>query len=159
VVFGFARRPRDGGHLKERLFPARADTRRCGLIPFLNARDDVVVAVELGGASRRPARRRALELLDHLDLGVRALATPDQLSVASSNASPSHARWPTSRRSSSPTNRPRRSTPERGFAVMGLLRQIAKERNSAVIVVTHDERMIAGFDTVKRLRDGRFVEI
>jgi putative ABC transport system ATP-binding protein len=48
---------------------------------------------------------------------------------------------------------------ERGFAVIGLLRQIAKERSSAVIVVAHDERMIAGFDTVKRLRDGRFVEI
>jgi ABC-type lipoprotein export system ATPase subunit len=30
--------------------------------------------------------------------------------------------------------------------------------SSAVLLVTHDERMIAGFDTVKRLRDGRFVE-
>lgn len=47
---------------------------------------------------------------------------------------------------------------ERGFKVMGLLKRIAKERDSAVIVVTHDERMIAGFDTVKRLRDGRFVD-
>jgi putative ABC transport system ATP-binding protein len=39
-----------------------------------------------------------------------------------------------------------------------LLKKIAKEQRSAVIVVTHDERMIAGFDTVKRLRDGRFVD-
>jgi len=37
---------------------------------------------------------------------------------------------------------------------MALLRKIAKERGSAVIVVTDDERMIAGFDTVTRLRDG-----
>ena len=41
---------------------------------------------------------------------------------------------------------------------MSLLKRIAKERNSAVIVVTHDERMIAGFDTLKRMRDGRFVD-
>ena len=45
---------------------------------------------------------------------------------------------------------------ERGFKVMALLKKIAKERNAAVIVVTHDERMIAAFDTVKRMRDGRF---
>ena len=45
---------------------------------------------------------------------------------------------------------------ERGFKVMELLKKIARERRSAVIAVTHDERMIAGFDTVRRMRDGRF---
>jgi predicted ABC-type transport system involved in lysophospholipase L1 biosynthesis ATPase subunit len=35
----------------------------------LNARDNVAVAIELGGASRRQARRRALELFDYLELG------------------------------------------------------------------------------------------
>jgi putative ABC transport system ATP-binding protein len=38
---------------------------------------------------------------------------------------------------------------------MELLKQIAKENRSAVIVVTHDVRMIEGFDSVYRGKDGR----
>jgi putative ABC transport system ATP-binding protein len=128
------------------------------LIPFLNARDNVAVAIELDGASRRQARRRALELLDYLELGSRAEAMPDQLSggeqqrVAIARALANEppiifADEPTASLDS-----------ERGFKVMGLLKKIAKERSSAVVVVTHDERMIAGFDSVKRMRDGRFVD-
>jgi putative ABC transport system ATP-binding protein len=41
------------------------------------------------------------------------------------------------------------------MTVMELLKKLAKERNSVVIAVTHDERMVAGFDTVYRLKDGR----
>jgi len=44
---------------------------------------------------------------------------------------------------------------ERGMKVMGLLKKIARERDSAVIAVTHDERMVADFDVVYRLSDGR----
>jgi len=45
----------------------------------------------------------------------------------------------------------------RGVKVMGLLKKIAKENQSAVIAVSHDERMIEGFDYVYRLKDGRIV--
>jgi putative ABC transport system ATP-binding protein len=128
------------------------------LIPFLTARDNVAVAIELNGESHRQARRRALELLDYLELGSRAEATPDQLSggeqqrVAIARAL---ANEPPIIFADEPTAS---LDTERGFKVMGLLKKIAKERNSAVIVVTHDERMIEGFDSVKRLRDGRFVD-
>ena len=44
---------------------------------------------------------------------------------------------------------------DRGNKVMALLRRIARERGSAVITVTHDHRMIEGFDTVYHLDDGR----
>ena len=37
---------------------------------------------------------------------------------------------------------------------MDMLKKIAKENQSAVIVVTHDERMIEGFDHVYHLKDG-----
>lgn len=126
------------------------------LIPFLNARDNVAVALEVNGASGREARRRALDLLDYLELGARAEATPDKLSggeqqrVAIARAL---ANEPPIIFADEPTAS---LDTERGFKVMALLKRIAKERNSAVIVVTHDERMIAGFDTVKRMRDGRF---
>ncbi|MBI2372768.1 MAG: ABC transporter ATP-binding protein [Deltaproteobacteria bacterium] len=127
------------------------------LIPFLNARDNVAVAMELNGVRGREARRRAVQLLDYLELGHRALATPDELSggeqqrVAIARAL---ANEPRILFADEPTAS---LDTERGFKVMGLLKKIAKERGSAVIAVTHDERMISGFDTVKRMRDGRFV--
>ena len=46
----------------------------------------------------------------------------------------------------------------RGTRVMELLKRIAKENRSAVIVVTHDVRMIEGFDHVCGLKDGRIIE-
>lgn len=125
------------------------------LIPFLNARDNVAVAIELNGVSRRDARSRALALLDYLDLSSRADATPDQLSggeqqrVAIARAL---ANEPPLIFADEPTAS---LDTERGFKVMQLLKKIAKEKRSAVIAVTHDERMIAGFDTVRRMRDGR----
>jgi putative ABC transport system ATP-binding protein len=44
---------------------------------------------------------------------------------------------------------------ERGKVVMGLLRRLSRERNAAVIVVTHDARMVEGFDHVYNIVDGR----
>jgi putative ABC transport system ATP-binding protein len=44
---------------------------------------------------------------------------------------------------------------ERGKSVMDLLRRLGRESQAAVIVVTHDERMIAGFDRVYHMTDGR----
>jgi putative ABC transport system ATP-binding protein len=44
---------------------------------------------------------------------------------------------------------------ERGTKVMALLRRIARERRSAVIAVTHDHRMVAGFDSAYFMEDGR----
>jgi putative ABC transport system ATP-binding protein len=38
---------------------------------------------------------------------------------------------------------------------MDLLRRLGRERRAAVIVVTHDERMIEGFDRIYRMTDGR----
>ncbi len=40
---------------------------------------------------------------------------------------------------------------------MEMLKKIAKESRSAVIVVTHDIRMIEGFDRVFQIKDGRIV--
>jgi putative ABC transport system ATP-binding protein len=45
----------------------------------------------------------------------------------------------------------------RGRSVMEHLRRLAREKGSAVVVVTHDERMIAGFDRIGRVEDGRLL--
>jgi putative ABC transport system ATP-binding protein len=38
---------------------------------------------------------------------------------------------------------------------MDLLKKVALERNSAIIVVTHDEKIFNRFDHIFLLRDGR----
>ncbi len=45
----------------------------------------------------------------------------------------------------------------RGTKVMELLKRIAREQKKAVIAVTHDIRMIEGFDTIYNIVDGRLV--
>ncbi len=48
---------------------------------------------------------------------------------------------------------------ERDTKVMALLRKIARERRAAVITVTHEHRMIEGFDTVYHMDDGPLTQV
>ena len=127
------------------------------LVPFLTVLDNVVLAIELAGIKGREARNRASGLLEYLQIDHRAQAFPPTLSggeqqrVAIARALANDAKLiladePTAALDS-----------ERGFQVIGLLKKIAKDRGAAVITVTHDERMIEGFDTIRRMNDGRFV--
>ena len=125
------------------------------LIPFLTARENVALMPSLNGASGREAARRAQELLDYLEVGHRADQLPARLSggeqqrVAIGRAL---ANDPVLVLADEPTAA---LDTERGHRAMALLRRIARERRAAVITVTHDHRMIEGFDTVYHLEDGQ----
>jgi putative ABC transport system ATP-binding protein len=125
------------------------------LIPFLTARENVALVMQLNGVRRREAMRRAQDLLEYLEIGHRAGSLPANLSggeqqrVAIGRAL---ANQPPLVLADEPTAA---LDTDRGTKVMGLLRKIARERRSAVITVTHDRRMIEGFDTVYYLNDGR----
>ena len=125
------------------------------LIPFLTARENVLLMLELNGAGRREASRKARELLDYLEIGHRADDLPARLSggeqqrVAIARAL---ANDPVLVLADEPTAD---LDTGRGMKAMAMLRRIARERRSAVITVTHDHRMIEGFDTVYHLDDGR----
>jgi len=128
------------------------------LIPFLTALENVALILDLNGVPGREANRRAMALLDYLEIAHRAKSLPAQLSggeqqrVAIARAL---ANQPPLILADEPTAA---LDTERGAKVMALLRKIARERRSAVITVTHDHRMIEGFDTVHHLEDGRLVE-
>jgi len=125
------------------------------LIPFLTARQNVVFPLDLVGQKGEEADRRARDLLEYMEIADRAdflpalLSGGEQQRVAIARALANNAKLiladePTASLDTA-----------RGTRVMGLLKKIAKENQSAVIVVTHDVRMIEGFDRVYRLKDGR----
>ncbi len=125
------------------------------LIPFLTAAENVALVLTLNGVSSQEAMKRARTLLDQLDLGHRADTHPATLSggeqqrVAVARAVIND---PIVILADEPTAA---LDTERGKAVMDLLRQLGHQHKAAVIVVTHDERMIHGFDRVYHMTDGQ----
>ena len=128
------------------------------LIPFLTVQENVALVLQLNGVGRRDAARRARELLGYLEIAQRADSLPANLSggeqqrVAIGRALANEPRLVLADEPTAALDT------ERGTKVMALLRKIARERESAVITVTHDQRMIEGFDTVYHLDDGRLTE-
>jgi putative ABC transport system ATP-binding protein len=125
------------------------------LIPFLTSVENIALVLTLNGISRREAMARANELLNRLELGHRSETYPATLSggeqqrVAVARAVIND---PAVILADEPTAA---LDTERGKTVMDLLRQLGRVRGAAVIVVTHDERMIEGFDRVYHMTDGR----
>jgi putative ABC transport system ATP-binding protein len=128
------------------------------LIPFLDVTDNVALLPMLAGQPNAKARARARELLDALDVGHRAKAEPAQLSggeqqrVAIARAL---ANQPPVILADEPTA-PLDS--ERALVVMRILYQMAQQYRTAIIVVTHDEKIIPTFKRIYHIRDGRTVE-
>lgn len=128
------------------------------LIPFLDVTDNVALLPMLAGQPNAKARARALELLQALDVGHRARAEPSQLSggeqqrVAIARAL---ANQPPVILADEPTA-PLDS--ERALAVMRILNQMAQQYRTAIIVVTHDEKIIPTFKRIYHIRDGRTFE-
>ena len=125
------------------------------LVPFLTARENLLVVRQFGGARiDSEAKDRADELLDELGLGQRGDSLPSQLSggqqqrVAIGRAlmnDPSLVLVdePTSSLDS-----------ELGKQVMDLLEREIKGRGVAAIIVTHDERVLDYGDRTVRIVDG-----
>jgi putative ABC transport system ATP-binding protein len=128
------------------------------LIPFLTALENVALVLTLNGIPRRESLRRARDLLREMDLAHRADTHPATLSggeqqrVAVARAVVNN---PAVILADEPTAA---LDTQRGKAVMDLLRRLGRERQGAVIAVTHDERMIEGFDRVFHMTDGRITD-
>jgi putative ABC transport system ATP-binding protein len=118
----------------------------------------VLLPLDLIGARGRTASARAMELLDYMEIADRADHLPEQLSggekqrVAIGRAL---ANRPTVILADEPTAS---LDTEHGLAVMRLFRKVATEQGTAIVVVTHDTRMIGEVDGIMHLRDGRVVE-
>ncbi|MDI3509412.1 MAG: putative transport system ATP-binding protein [Betaproteobacteria bacterium] len=128
------------------------------LIPFLDVTDNVALLPMLAGQPNARARERALELLTALDVQHRARAEPNQLSGGEQqrvSIARALANRPPVILADEPTA-PLDS--QRALGVMRLLNQMARQYQTAIIVVTHDEKIIPTFKRIYHIRDGQTVE-
>ncbi|MFA7400617.1 MAG: ABC transporter ATP-binding protein [Sideroxydans sp.] len=128
------------------------------LIPFLDVTDNVALLPMLAGVSNTDSRIRAQELLDALDVGHRSKAAVSQLSggeqqrVSIARALANHPPVILADEPTAPLDS------ERALNVVRILNQMAEQYQTAIIVVTHDEKIIPTFKRIYHIRDGRTYE-
>lgn len=124
------------------------------LIPFLNVTDNVALLPMLAGIPNAEARQRAMELLKALDVGHRAEAMPSQLSGGEQQRV-AIARGLVNRPPVILADEPTAPLDsERALAVIRILNDMARRLETAIIVVTHDEKIIPTFKRIYHIRDG-----
>ena len=124
------------------------------LIPFLNVTDNVALLPVLAGHTNRDARQRAEALLEALDVGHRARAMPSQLSGGEQQRV-AIARGLVNRPPVILADEPTAPLDsERALAVIRILNDMAGQFETAIIVVTHDEKIIPTFKRIYHIRDG-----
>ena len=124
------------------------------LIPFLDATDNVALLPMLAGIPNDEARRRARELLTALDVQHRAQAMPSQLSGGEQQRV-AIARGLINRPPVILADEPTAPLDsQRAMVVIRILNDMAKQFETAIIVVTHDEKIIPTFKRIYHIRDG-----
>ena len=128
------------------------------LIPFLDVTDNVAVLPMLAGVPNGNARDRARAMLAALDVGHRAQARVPQLSggeqqrVAIARALVNQPPIILADEPTAPLDS------ERALTVIRILNEMAQRFGTAIIVVTHDEKIIPTFRRIYHIRDGRTYE-
>ena len=124
------------------------------LIPFLDVTDNVALLPMLAGMPNAEARKRAIGLFRALDVENRAKAMPSQLSGGEQQRV-AIARGLVNRPPVILADEPTAPLDsERALAVIRILNDMAKKFETAIIVVTHDEKIIPTFKRIYHIRDG-----
>ena len=124
------------------------------LIPFLDVTDNVALIPMLAKISNAEARSKAMELLTALDVQHRAKAMPSQLSGGEQQRV-AIARGLVNRPPVILADEPTAPLDsERAMVVIRILNHMAHQFETAIIVVTHDEKIIPTFKRIYHIRDG-----
>jgi putative ABC transport system ATP-binding protein len=149
------------GHLKEKHLP-RIRLQYMGFIfqgynlfPTLTAGENIEVSLDLKGVRGSKARQRAASLLQQVGLGDKYDSFPSDLSggqkqrVAIARAL---AGDPSIVLADEPTAA---LDSHSGRVVVELLRSLARQHDRAVVIVTHDSRILEYADRIVRIEDGK----
>ncbi|MFQ6757265.1 MAG: ABC transporter ATP-binding protein [Deltaproteobacteria bacterium] len=124
------------------------------LIPFLDVTDNVALLPMLAGIPNAEARSRAVELFTSLDVEHRAKAMPSQLSGGEQQRV-AIARGLINRPPVILADEPTAPLDSaRALAVIRILNDMARKYETAIIIVTHDEKIIPTFKRIYHIRDG-----
>jgi len=127
------------------------------LIPFLNIIDNLILLPQANRVDEKNSKEKARELLKYFDIADKENAMPSQLSggqnqrVAIARALMNDpdiilADEPTAALDS-----------KRSVDVVKILKKIALEQNVAVVMVTHDERMLPYCDRIMKIEQKRIL--
>ncbi|MCW4047229.1 MAG: ABC transporter ATP-binding protein [Candidatus Bathyarchaeota archaeon] len=125
------------------------------LLPYLNARENVELAMELSGKFKGQRKQRALELLAMVGLSEREQHRPQRLSqgeqqrVAIARAL---ANDPAIILADEPTGNLDKNSKEE---IVKLLANLNQKQGATIIMVTHDEHIAASAERVLFLSDGK----
>jgi putative ABC transport system ATP-binding protein len=129
------------------------------LFPTLTAGENVELMLDLKGVSAATAKKRAKELLEQVGLGAKCQAFPADLSggqkqrVAIARAL---AGDPAIILADEPTAALDSHT---GRNVMEMMSDLAHKRGRAVVIVTHDSRVLDFADRIVRIEDGAIARL
>ena len=124
------------------------------LIPFLDVTDNVALLPMLAGVANAESRQQALALLTALDVQHRARAMPAQLSGGEQQRV-AIARGLVNRPPVILADEPTAPLDsERAMVVIRIITEMARQFETAIIVVTHDEKIIPTFKRIYHIRDG-----
>jgi putative ABC transport system ATP-binding protein len=128
---------------------------RANLVPFLDVRENVLLPLRLEGAPSRAAIAHADALLQRLDLWDRRGHDPSALS-GGQRQRVALARALVTRPALVLADEPTAALDAaRGREAIVALRELAQQESSAVLVVTHDTRIIDAFDRLLVMEDGK----
>ena len=128
------------------------------LIPYLSALDQLILVKDMSGKISKEDREKAVSLLIDFGLSDRLNHYPNALSggerqrIAVARA---FMNDPEIILADEPTAS---LDTKRGYEVMDLLSKQAKQHNKAVVLVTHDERMLSYCQRVIQITDGKLIE-
>lgn len=125
------------------------------LIPFLTARENLLVVDEITSRNRKDANQRADQLLEELGLADRANNLPSQLSGGQKQRvaiGRSLMNDPALVLFDEPTSA---LDTKLGEQMVELIREEMKSRGTAAIIVTHDDRITKYADRTVHITDGR----
>ena len=127
------------------------------LFPTLTAEENVRIALDVCGERGQPARVKAATALTTVGLAHKAKAFPRELS-AGEQQRVAIARAIVGQASAILADEPTAALDgSNGHAIMSMLSAIAKDPSRAVLVVTHDPRLLPFADRIVRLEEGRIV--
>ena len=127
------------------------------LLPTLNVVENVMLPLRYTRSNVKDGRKRALELLEMVELTDRISHRPDELSGGQQQRvaiARSLVNRPALVLGDEPTGSVDTETSQQ---LIGLMRQLNREENVTFVIVSHDLDLASQADRIVRLKDGRII--